>query len=102
MNKCHFLGKLIGNPELFEDYNSDVVNFKLEVEEYRKDKEGMKKRRVDILNFEVWDSAARTIYKYASASDLLSVEAIARNVNGKNSGHTVFRVTNFKIIPRGV
>ena len=36
MNRCHFLGKLIGNPELFEDYNSDVVNFKLEVEEYRK------------------------------------------------------------------
>jgi single-stranded DNA-binding protein len=100
MNRSHFLGKFIDDPELEESRGSDVLNFRLEVEEYRKDKDGGKKRRTDVLNFEVWDSAARTIYKYAQSNDLMSVEAIARNVTGGGTHEVVFRVTNFKIIPR--
>ena len=100
MNRCHFLEKLMDDPELTEHYNSELLNFELEVEEYRKDKDGTKKRRTDILKFEVWDSAATTIHKYAQASDLLAVEAVARNGAGKSSGNIVFRVTNFKIIAR--
>lgn len=95
MNKCHFLGKLISNPELSSYHSADLVNFALEVEEYRKDKSGNKKRRTDILDFEAWDSAAKTIHKYASKNNLLAVEAIARNYNNG----IVFRVTNFKILP---
>ena len=100
MNRCHFLGKLLEAPQLTECHNSDLVNFTLEVEEYRKNKDGTKKRRTDTLNFEVWDSAARTIHKYAEHNDLLAVEAIARNGVGESSSKTVFRVTNFKIISR--
>jgi single-stranded DNA-binding protein len=100
MNRCHILGKLIDDSELERSHGSDVLNFRLEVEEYRKDKNGEKKRRTDLLNFEVWDSAARTIYKYAQSNDLMSVEAIARNVTGGGPNEVVFRVTNFKIIPR--
>ena len=100
MNRCHFLGKLTDDLELTEQYNSDLLSFKLEVEEYRKDKDGIKKRRTDMLKFEVWDSAARTIQKYAQPSDLLVGEAVARNGTGKNPNEVVFRVTNFKIIAR--
>ena len=100
MNRCHLLGKLMDDPELEKSHGSDVLHFRLEVEEYRKDKDGGKKRRTDVLNFEVWDSAARTIYKYARFNDLMSVEAIARNAAGGGPNEVVFRVTNFKIIPR--
>tara|TARA_R110002110_G_scaffold68051_5_gene184612 strand:+ start:198 stop:509 length:312 start_codon:yes stop_codon:yes gene_type:complete len=100
MNRCHLLGKLIDDPELEKSHGSDVLNFRLEVEEYRKDKDGGKKRRTDVLNLEVWDSAARTIHKYAQSNDLIAVEAIARNLTGGGPHEVVFRVTNFKIIPR--
>lgn len=100
MNRCHFLGKLMDDPELTEHYSSELLNFELEVEEYRRDRDGTKKRRTDVLKFEVWDTAAKTIQKYAQANDLLAVEAIARNSVGKSSSDIMFRVTNFKIIPR--
>ena len=94
MNKCHFLGKLISSPELTNYHSADLVNFSLEVEEYRKDKSGNKKRRTDILDFEAWDSAALAIQKYASQGSLMAVESIARKLHGE----VWFRVTNFKIL----
>jgi len=100
MNRCHFLGKLVTDPNLTTPYSTDLVNFTLEVEEYRRDKDGVKKRRTDLLNFEAWDSAATTIHKYASRNDFLIVEAIARNPPSKKCGEVVFRVTNFKIFPQ--
>tara|TARA_R110002020_G_scaffold351130_1_gene564413 strand:+ start:1122 stop:1433 length:312 start_codon:yes stop_codon:yes gene_type:complete len=100
MNKCHFLGKLIKDPILTESYRADVVNFTLEVEEYRKDKDGIKKRRTDLLNFEAWDSAAQTIHQHAFKSDFLVLEAVARNQDSKKLNQVIFRVTNFKIFPQ--
>ena len=100
MNRCHFLGKLISDPILTTPYGrTDLVNFTLEVEEYRRDKEGVKKRRTDLLHFEAWDSAAKTIHKYAYENDLMVVEAIARNDSLRHSEDIIFRVTNFKILP---
>ena len=100
MNRCHFLGKLTGEPRLQKSYNSFFVNFDLEVEEYRRDKEGTKKRRTDILTFEAWDSAAKTIKKHAQKDDIIVVEAIARNQSPSDLDSVLFRVTNFKIIPK--
>lgn len=100
MNRCHFLGKLTGEPTLKKSYNSFFVNFDLEVEEYRRDKEGTKKRRTDILTFEAWDSAAKTIKKHAQKDDIIVVEAIARNQSPSDLDSVLFRVTNFKIIPK--
>ena len=100
MNRCHFLGKLTGEPRLKKSYNSFFVNFDLEVEEYRRDKEGTKKRRTDILTFEAWDSAAKTIKKHAQKDDIIVVEAIARNQSPSDQDSVLFRVTNFKIIPK--
>ena len=103
MNRCHFLGKIIGDPILTTPYgHTNLVNFTLEVEEYRRDKEGVKKRRTDLLHFEAWDSAAKTIHKYAYEHDLMVVEAIARNDSSKYSEDIIFRVTNFKILPNNL
>ena len=100
MNGCHFLGKLTGDPVLKKSYNSFFVNFTLEVEEYRRDKDGVKKRRIDLLNFEAWDSAAKTIQQRAQKDDIMVIEAIARNESIKDPDTIIFRITNFKIIPK--
>ena len=100
MNGCHFLGKLTGDPVLKQSYNSFFVNFTLEVEEYRRDKDGVKKRRIDLLNFEAWDSAAKTIQQRAQKDDIMVIEAIARNESIKDPDTIIFRITNFKIIPK--
>lgn len=95
MNKCHFLGKFIENPKLEQTNNSTVTRFALEVQEFRKDKNGARKKRKDILMFEAWDTAATAIAKQALKNDLMVVECIARNQY--NSDDVIFRITNFRI-----
>ena len=98
MNKCHFVGTLADDPVLYPKDYTVLVKFTLAVEEYRKDKSGQKIRRVEFLDFEVWDSAARTIYDHAIKGDCLAVEAIARKQKDDSDYSNVhFRVTNFKI-----
>ena len=97
MNKCHFVGKLVDDPYLTETNSTYLVKFVLAVEDHRRDKHGAKKRRVDFLQFEAWDTAASTIEKYTEKGDFLVVEAIARQ--HRQTDDIVFRVTNFKIFP---
>ena len=97
MNRCHFLGRLTEDPEVYDAQGTQVVQFILEIEEYRKDKHGSKKRRVDLLDFEAWDSAAHAIRKYAIIGDIMAVEAIARR---DRDDFITFRVTTFKILPQ--
>jgi len=94
VNKCHFLGKVSDPPCLKTENGTSVVRFVLEIEEYRKDRNGDKKRSVTYLDFEAWDSAALAIEKYASQGCLMAVESIARKFHGE----VWFRVTNFKIL----
>lgn len=94
MNKCHFLGKVSQPPDLQHENGTSVVRFTLEIEEYRKDKNGEKKRSVTYLDFEAWDSAAVAINKYAFNGCLMAVECIARKFHEE----VWFRVTNFKIL----
>jgi single stranded DNA-binding protein len=102
MNICCFIGKLVADPELKETNNTHVVNFSLAVEDYRKDKEGEKHRRVDYLDFEAWDTGATTIAKHFKKGELLAIEAEARqhkwNSGDQKRQKIVFRVKTFKSI----
>jgi single-stranded DNA-binding protein len=105
VNKCHFLGKVVDDPDLTSDNGVSVVNFDLEIEEFRRDVNGEKVRMTTYLAFQAWDTAAQAIHKYAKEGCLIAVEAIARNhvmVNPDNAEEefidTYFRVTNFKIL----
>ena len=93
MNKCNFLGRFIENPVAEDAYDTKVCNFMVNVEEYRKDKEGFTKKRNNLLEFEAWDSAAQAIAKQGKRGDYIVIECIARNYNN----NVVFRVTSFKI-----
>ena len=98
MNKCHFVGKLVDDPVLYPKDRTSLVRFTLAIEEYRKDRTGQKIRRVEFLDFEVWDTAAQTIYDHAIKGDCMAVEAIARKQRDRDEYSNInFRVTNFKI-----
>tara|TARA_R110000744_G_scaffold92780_1_gene179533 strand:+ start:511 stop:822 length:312 start_codon:yes stop_codon:yes gene_type:complete len=102
VNKCHFVGKLTSEPEVEKEGGTPVIRFELEVEEFRKDKGGDKKRSVVYLDFEAWDSAATAIERYAQQDSIMVVEAIARVDNDVTDDddcpYVYFRVTSFKII----
>ena len=97
MNKCIFLGRLTSPPEVYIDVdnNTPVVNFELEIEEFRRDNKGEKRRMLTYLFFQAWDTAALTIEKWAKENSLMSIESTARVDDDDN---TYFRVTSFKII----
>ena len=98
MNKCHFVGKLTDDPVSYSRDQTTLVRFTLAVEEFRKDKAGKKIRSVEFLDFEVWSTAAQTIFEHAIKGDCMAVEAIARNQEDQDEySNVIFRVTNFKI-----
>ena len=78
MNNCHFIGRLVQDPELTDVNETSVVRFTLAVNEYRKSKDGEKSKKVDYLDFEAWDSGATTIDRYCSKGDEIAVMACAR------------------------
>tara|TARA_Y100000385_G_C12706322_1_gene472691 strand:+ start:196 stop:489 length:294 start_codon:yes stop_codon:yes gene_type:complete len=97
MNKCIFLGRLTAPPEVYidENNNTPVIDFELEIEEFRRDSRGDKRRDLTYLFFQAWDTAALTIEKWAKKDSLMSIESNART---DDEGNTYFRVTNFKIL----
>jgi len=99
MNKCHFLGKLTDDPEMFFENGASVIRFTLEMEEHRRGKEREKIKSFTYLDFEAWDTAAVAIEKYAFEGSLMAVESIARNgSDAQDPEDVIFRVTSFKIL----
>lgn len=97
MNKCYFVGKLKYPTVLSQENGVDVVNFSLEIEEFRRNKNGKKTRDVNTLYFEAWDTAATTIHQKLNIDDLMLVECAARSIKWENDS-CYFRITYFKII----
>ncbi len=95
MNSCNFLGRLYGDVYHTKDQDIDVVSFQLEVENFRKNKNGTKSRTVAILEFEAWHTAALTISQKLNVGDLILVECSAKTSN--DSDKPYFRVNSFKI-----
>lgn len=92
MNNCTFTGYLVDDPELIEDDAATCCTFDMVVYEYRKNKNGEKKKVPTILTFQAWSSGADTIYKLAKNGTKMTVYASARN---GNNNKTVFRVNEF-------
>lgn len=100
MNSCNFLGRLYGDVYHDKSNNVSVVNFKLEIENFRKNKNGVKTRSVSILNFEAWHTAAITINDKLTREDLILVECSARNTEDSTVPVCYFRVNSFKIFKK--
>jgi|TARA_R110001599_G_scaffold45260_1_gene133962 single-strand DNA-binding protein len=102
MNNCNFVGRFTADPEIRDVGNTQLVTFFLAVEEYRRDKEGNKKKRVDFFEFEAWDSGGTTIHKICKKGQIIAIHASARqqkwtNPQGESKQKINFRVQSFKI-----
>jgi single stranded DNA-binding protein len=104
MNYCFFNGKLTENPITKNVAGANLTTFTLGVEDSWQDANGEKKKRYDYLDFEVWDTAADTVYQHAKKGDFMFVQASARqnkweNGSGEKKQKITFRVNEFKIVP---
>ena len=97
MNNCVFFGRLVEDPVLTKVNDIDATFFKIAVEEYRKNKQGKKIKRIDVLEFEAWHTAAITITQNAKKNDGLMIESSARLSHDQGDCFINFRVNNFKI-----
>ena len=103
-NDFRFFGRLVANPQLIKTRNDvDLVTFTLAVPEYRREKDGEKKRNVSYFDFEAWDTGAITLAKYSEKGDEIFVHASARPNNwtdreGVKRYQIKFRVKEFKIL----
>ena len=93
MNNCVFLGKLYGDIHCQQHDKTTSADFQLEVESFRKNKNGVKNRSVTVFDFQAWDTAALTIEQRLKKDDLILVECSAR----KNQNSVYFRVNSFRI-----
>lgn len=99
MNVCNFLGKVTDGPHLSaSDNGTPVVNFELELEEFRRGSGGEKHRILTYVSLEAWDTAAITIDKHAEIGTLLSVEASVRSEDMEDFVYNYYRVNKFKIL----
>lgn len=104
MNECTFVGRLSEDPKMKDVGSTSLTTFTLGIEESRKDKDGLTKKRYDYLDFEVWDSGAETVYKHCRKGDFLVVQCSARHQKwdtpeGERKHKVNFRVNHFKIFP---
>ena len=102
MNICTFIGRLVSDPVIKDVGSTQLVTFSLAIEEYRKDKDGTKKKRVDFLDFEAWDSGATAFKKVCKKGDLVAIESCARQQKcvtpeEQSKEKINFRVKSFKI-----
>ena len=102
MNNCTLIGRFVADPVIRDVGKTKLVTFSLAIEEYRKDKDGNKKKRVDFFDFEAWDTGAETIHEFCNKGDIIAVNSSARqqkltNSNDEHRQKVVFRVQNFRI-----
>ena len=101
-NYCRFIGRLVQDPKTVKFENTKLCTFTLAVTEYRREKDGNKKKNVNFFDFEAWDSGGSTIQKHCSKGDIIDLVASARNnswtdKDGKKRFSTKFRVKEFKL-----
>jgi len=101
-NYCRFIGRLTHDPKLIKLENTDLVTFTLAITEYRREKDGEKKKTTNYFDFEAWDTGASTLGKFCKKGDIVDVVTSARNNSwtdkeGKKKFQTRFRVKEFKL-----
>ena len=101
-NYCRFIGRLVQDPAITNFDSTQLCTFTLAVTEYRKEKDGAKKKNTNFFDFEAWDSGGSTIEKYCKKGDIIDLVASARNnswvdKDGNKKFSTKFRVKEFKL-----
>jgi single-strand DNA-binding protein len=103
MNKCHFMGNLVRDPELVTLKNgSTKVRFTLAINRrYKKGDEYV--NDPSFIDCEAWDSGAEVIKKYFSKGSPILVHcSVFQNrfetKDGQKRTNTLFRVSEFEFV----
>lgn len=107
MFKAFGFGRFVADPELTElpDMNTCVCNLRLAINERRRS-QGETINETHFFNFEIWDSAARTVVEQARKGDSIYFESVPRqqkwkdSVTGEERSKNVFRITEFRVSPK--
>jgi single-stranded DNA-binding protein len=105
MNECHFIGRLIGTPKIDDvDINGKKVamcKFTLKVDRKHRNANGENTIRPQFLDFEIWDSAAETIYKNCRSGETIIIDRASacsypgEDKDGNKINRIYFRVDKF-------
>lgn len=99
MNNCSFIGRLVRDPELKEVAGKALLDFSVAVSRKYKTKGGEREEEVSYLDFQAWDTGAKTIAQYFKKGDAIVLEASAKQdrweKDGKPHSRVIFRVNNF-------
>lgn len=97
MNSCNFVGMVSQQDQLIldQDGGSNVVRFYVDVEEYRKDSSGNRKKIYTTLPFEAWDTAAEYIVNNCKVGMMMAIQSNARY--DSEDDQIYFRINNFKV-----
>lgn len=103
MMKMIGVGRFCRDPELKYVKDTCVCEFSLAINEYRKVKDGEKKKISSFLDFQIWDKAAELICQYCRKGDEILIEATPRqdkwqDKDGNNRSKIIFRVDNFNFV----
>ena len=106
MNECHFIGRLAAPPVLTQHERPGkspiaLTHFTLAVNRQYKTADGTTAEQTQFLDFEVWDTAAKTIARLCKKGELLMIDrasAVSYTVrleDGTRVNRIVFRVDKF-------
>jgi len=98
------VGRFVRDPELKPVNDTNVCEFSLAVNEYRK-VGGERKKFAHFFDCVIWDKAAEVIAQYCNKGDMIEIRATPRqdkwqDSEGRNRSRVVFRVDEFSFLPR--
>ena len=100
------VGRFVRDPELKPVNDTNVCEFSLAVNEYRK-VGGERKKFAHFFDCVIWDKAAEVIAQYCNKGDMIEIRATPRrdkwqDAEGRNRSRVVFRVDEFSFMPRSM
>lgn len=104
VNKFHFIGRFVYDPELRTTTNDKkVTTFRLAVDEHFK-RNGEHVKETSFFDVEAWESGAEVICKYFHKGDPIYVEGSAKqktweDSEGKKRSSVIFRAKEFHFLP---
>lgn len=105
MNECHFMGRLMHDPELkaVGPKGTPVVNFTIALNRKFKKANGETESEPIKLRCEAWDTGAETIARHLRKGDPIIVHCSARNdewtdKDGNPKSTIKFRVNHFDFV----
>lgn len=93
INKFLCTGRFVADPELTPVKDTFVSNFTLAVKERAyKSSTGERISKVCFIDFEIWDTGAKTVVEYFKKGDEIYIEGSLKRIQYEKDGQTYWRI----------